>query len=504
MSAAAREPVRNPGRLKTVYIVCLLGWLLNASLVFLVEYPPVQDYPNHLLRQHIIENIDEEPYDGYLAYDPSFRPNLTSDFMLGVLGRFFDLELAGKVLLTLELLAIIVGSALFLRRFGPSLAGAFLAVHLSASWLFLKGLINFGFGVGFGLAWLSVIWVQDRIGLSRWLLAAGLGVATVASHGFAFLAFSFLIFAGHLPGLEVLSKKALTRLLTIVPGLVIFALFILNVGQGSNLGENRFVYAADIEQLILWNPLVVWARQSGMLDESLGVVAWSLLLVACLMTCRLALQSRRIGEGSPLVTVWGFLLGSLGLYVLLPDGLSGGWGFMKFRICLILFFTGLPLLAYLTKRLRIAAAVVASGVWVLGFSLSVLDYRDFSHDVSAYMEVADELPQEAVVLSLNFLDRGKTLNPYQHIWGYACIRKSCLSQELFADEYVQQIYFVRPLQGRKEVVPPYEPSSISEALDSGQYDAVLVAGEVPTSFSKSNQHWEVAAANREGTLLVPK
>lgn len=496
----AHEEVRSQG----VLLVFLLGALLSAGLVFLVDFPPVQDFPNHLLRQHILENMDVRPYADYIALDPSFRPNMTSDMILGALRRVLDLDSAGKVLLSLELLVINLGAALFLRRFGASLAGALLAVHLSASWVFLKGFMNFGFGVGFGLAWLSVLWGQDRVSVPRWVVAAGLGVATVVSHGFVFLAFSFLIFAGLLAEGRYLSRKALVSMLTALPGTAIFVLFLLNLGESSQLGANRFIYTANLEHLFVWNPLGIWARVSGRLDEMLAVIAWALLFAACVLTGRRALQLRRVGRDSLMVTVWGFLLGSICLYLLLPGQLSGGWGFMKARICLILFFVSLPLLSFLAARLRGIAAVVAFGVWALGFGLSFVDYRDFSHNVSTYMEVADKLPREAVVLSLNLMDSGRTLNPYQHIWGYACIRKDCLSQELFADEYIQQVYFGRPLPGRKKVVPPYEQSSISEALGSGQYDAVLVAGEAPTSFSKSNQLWEVAAANRAGTLLVPR
>ncbi|MGB5573508.1 MAG: hypothetical protein WBO69_09005 [Thermoanaerobaculia bacterium] len=489
---------------RKILIVVLVGLILNSFLVFAVDYPPIQDYPNHLLRRHVIENMDIEPYADFIALDPSFRPNVTSDIILAVLRRALDLELAGKMLLGLELLTISLGAFLFLRCFGASLAGAVLAVHLSASWVFLKGLINFGFGVGFGLAWLSVLWGQDRITLKRWVVAAVLGVATVASHGFAFLAFSFLIFTGHLTEGRVFAKKALARISTTLPGLAIFALFLLNATQGSQIGDNRFLYSPDIGNLILWNPLAIWARVSGMLDERLGAIAWALLLVALVLTGQKALGLRKSGQPGPMVTVWGFVLGSIFLYLVLPGRLSGGWGFMKTRICLVLFFVSLPLFSYLGPRIRAGAAAVALGVWAIGFSLSSLDYQRFDDDVSSYMEVARETPQGAVVLSLNFMDPGKTLNPYQHTWSYACIRQDCLSQELFADEYIQQIYFEKPLPGRNLVVPPYDLSRISEALDSGQYDAVLTAGEAPSSVLKSIEGWKVEKSNRHGTLLVPR
>ena len=213
-------------------LVFLLGWLSSASLVFFVEFPPVQDYPNHLLRRHVLENIDSEPYSDYIAFDPSFRPNMAADNVLALLRQGFDLKLAGKVLLALELLTINLGALLFLRRFGASVGGALLALHLSGSWLFLKGLMNFGFGIGFGLAWLSVIWWRDAMTARRWILAAGLGLATVASHGFAFLAFSFLTFAGVLVDGKVFGRKALARILAVIPGAVIFALFRDEDGAG--------------------------------------------------------------------------------------------------------------------------------------------------------------------------------------------------------------------------------------------------------------------------------
>ena len=75
--------------------VAFIGTLLSAGLVFTVEFPPIQDYPNHLLRHLIIEEAETEPYSEYIAIDPSFRPNMMADLLLLSLRPLMDLESAG-------------------------------------------------------------------------------------------------------------------------------------------------------------------------------------------------------------------------------------------------------------------------------------------------------------------------------------------------------------------------------------------------------------------------
>ena len=134
---------------------------------------------------------------------------------------------------------------------------------------------------------------------------------------------------------------------------------------------------------------------------------------------------------------------------------------------------------------------MAIGVWAAGFWLSVLDYQRFDEDLSSYLEVTELLPRDAVVLSLNFKDSSKTLHPYQHAWSWVCIERDCLSQELFADGYIQQIQFEEPLPGRKEVVPPYDLESIEKALESGHYQAILIVGQAPADLLTAIGSWRV-------------
>ena len=59
----------------------IVGWAVALSLIaflpiFLFQYPGLQDYPNHLARAYILQNLDDPTFKHYFSVDYSPVPNL--------------------------------------------------------------------------------------------------------------------------------------------------------------------------------------------------------------------------------------------------------------------------------------------------------------------------------------------------------------------------------------------------------------------------------------------
>jgi hypothetical protein len=143
----------------------LAGWtilLLTIAIgpIFVVAYPGLQDYPNHLARGFILLH-SADPMLGRL-YDVQWAPlpNLGWDIWVSVIGRVLPLELTGKLYLAASGLSVALGCfalnrALLSRwTFAPLLSVPFL---FSSG--FTMGFLNFELGVGCAMlaagSWIS-------------------------------------------------------------------------------------------------------------------------------------------------------------------------------------------------------------------------------------------------------------------------------------------------------------------------------------------------------------
>lgn len=164
--------------------------------LFVVDVPPLLDYPNHLARVYILENRAADPLLA-ARYKTTFRlqPNLAMDVAVPLLSRAMPFRAAGSTFLGLVLLLPLFGVLLIHRAlFGESLYWPLLAAFLLYHGLFLAGFLNFCLGVGlflcgFGL-WISMerrpVWI--RIGV-----AALIAIALYFTHLIALLFFGVAV-----------------------------------------------------------------------------------------------------------------------------------------------------------------------------------------------------------------------------------------------------------------------------------------------------------------------
>src|SRR5690349_9210690 len=89
-----RLPIRNAFRL--AFVLILAAMLLTP--IWIVAFPPLLDYPNHLARSFVLAHLNDPAFTFSQFYrsDWGAYPYLGMDASLAVLGRAFPIETAGR------------------------------------------------------------------------------------------------------------------------------------------------------------------------------------------------------------------------------------------------------------------------------------------------------------------------------------------------------------------------------------------------------------------------
>lgn len=178
-------------------LTLILFAILLVAPIWLVDNPPLVDYPNVLARGYVLYHYDDLPiYRERLEINYLSTPSLAVDLFLVALQPICDVRIAGKLFLTFTLPFWFIGwhllgRAIHGRPTWLALGGALVAYHS----MFFYGFINFAFSLGVFLLALAA-WLHGRShwGWPRHLLMAGLALACFFSHlsAFIFLAGSVL------------------------------------------------------------------------------------------------------------------------------------------------------------------------------------------------------------------------------------------------------------------------------------------------------------------------
>ena len=218
-------------------IGALLAVVLAAP-IWVVDYPPLVDYPNHLARCYILYHYKDVPSFGeYLDLDTRPVPNLAIDFFLLALQPLFDVRSAGKIFLTITLWLWLagwhlLGCAIHGKPTWLALGGALAAYHS----MFLYGFVNYAFGLGMFLvataAWLQ--WCAHR-SWQRFLIVTLLALACYFSHMSALLFLAGTALAVTLWDMLQQRKNTGMMLVLLTPVLVPFAFFLRGGSSGGSI-----------------------------------------------------------------------------------------------------------------------------------------------------------------------------------------------------------------------------------------------------------------------------
>jgi hypothetical protein len=223
-------------------VVCAAALLL--APIWLVAYPPLLDYPNHLARVFVLAHLQDPAFHfgEYYRADWGLYPYLGMDLSMLVLQQGLAVELAGRVFLSICVLAFPLGAWFFLRQANPGQDWmALWALPATYNLFFLEGFLNFYLSLG--LAFLAVglhlrYLAQPRA--ARWFLALGYFTALYFTHllgfGIAALVASLYCLLAH----RKVRELTLTGLLFVPGGLFYLRWWWLNAGPSRAVEFHSF------------------------------------------------------------------------------------------------------------------------------------------------------------------------------------------------------------------------------------------------------------------------
>lgn len=440
----------------------VMGLVLFASILpFLsTRFPPLHDYPNHLVRTYILHHLAEVPsFRDVFVADWRAYPNLAIDVVMLVLLRVADVELAGKLfLMSLPLLLILGADRLARAIHGQPSWTAPLAGYLVWNAFFLYGFVNYLFGLGVFLlalaAWLGAQ-RTPTIAWGRLVLASVAALAAYLAHqtAFAFLAMAAAIWilVDRRPPFLL---SALRGLVPLVPTVALWAL----TGLRETPSYMRWDGLADK----LKGPFMLITTYDPLWDAALALVFMGALLFA---VRRAAARSRPALIAGALFAV---------VFALAPTEGLGGWAVdRRFLLPAAL----LTLLAFRldlqTRPLRFAFGLALTVVLVRGVAVTST-WRTLGADLERRVALLEALPQGASVFGFARVDGRKAVWTRQmgliYLHQYAAIFRQAAVSGLFAHANQQPLRFRQPVDiGKPEQTRPPETFDWAAVFERYRY-----------------------------------
>ena len=184
----------------------MVGGILVALVLplWIVSYPPLVDYPNHIARAYILAHAQSPNLSMFYKPDLGPYPYLTMDAVLVLAQKILPLQTAGRVLLTIAVLALPLSCWFFLRVANPGSEGlSVISLLICYNPLFRSGFINWQLSISLCFLVLG-LWLRylRRPGRSLWiglfLSASGLYFTHIINFGAAgFVVLVYSIFSKH-------------------------------------------------------------------------------------------------------------------------------------------------------------------------------------------------------------------------------------------------------------------------------------------------------------------
>jgi hypothetical protein len=356
---------------------------------FLVDVPPVLDYPNHLARYFVLAHPGDATLSKMYAPHWTILPNVGMDAIGVAMLRVTDVHIGGRICLALSLFAPVIGVAVYSRvAFGRysywSLASGLVAYNGAFFLGFMNFLLSLGLAFIGGAAWIAL---NRRCVLCRIVIGAFASGAIFFCHIFGILLFALLIggneadalwkrrSSGALRSRDVVSTVG-TLIAAISPAVVLYFLSPLTEGSASG-GEWRGVAK-------LWRIFAPFMTTSAELTLLTGVAVFSLLI--------LLRRYFQLGPGVPLI-----FFALLVAFLVAPSTVKGGTFIdLRFAVMIgLLLFAGMQPRGVLLPR---ALAVAICALIVLRSSYIGVTWFDHRHDLADVRAALDMVEPGARVI----------------------------------------------------------------------------------------------------------
>ena len=414
METAPTQPVQKISANKifrATFLLIVAAMLL--APIWVVAFPPLLDYPNHLARAFVLAHVNDSHFSFREFYrsDWGAYPYLGMDASLAVLGRIFPIETAGRVYLSLCALALPGAAWFFLSQAQPRADFSLLwALLIAYNVFFLEGFLNFDLCISVGLVALG-LWL-------RWLANPSRGRWIAALAAFTALYFAHLLGFG-IAGLIVVAYLALSRRPFLywwwsgaldLPGMA-FYLHSSRVG----LGANKIIFHGWYDKIDSLGMTMhgYWAWLDWVSLIALG--AWFLAAWW---------RNSEFHWDAKWIAIAAFLFA---LFWVIP-WMWGEGSDLDIRVLPFLFVAILAT-ASVGRRAKLLAAIPLLLFFARTVSVT-LHFREAQPALEGLARSFDAVPRDALVLPIVEGDEDPIDRPFTHFWAYGVIRRGWFSPYL--------------------------------------------------------------------------
>jgi len=436
--------------------------LLAGMPVLVATLPQMGDYSAHLARYHVMLDGGQNPFLAkYYAFNWRWTGNVGVDLLIRPLAAAMGLEAAGRlicfVIPVLTGLGILAVEWALRRRIG---IGALLAMTFIWSPALVMGFVNFGLSLALAL-FAFALWVRLEGKEWRWSLFLPIGVAVWLCHvsGWGILG----VMVG---GYELNRTRSWRALLAPLPLAVPLVPLLLGGGTEGlmSYGSHVWLYKKAI-----------WVR--AMRDQ----IYWLDLLTPVLIGLAFlaALLARRVDAR----LAWAAVLLAVASFVV-PRKISGG-DYADYRLvaaCLLV-----ACLAIDWRPARRTVLTAAASLFLVRLAVTTTGWYDSSQEMEQMLTTLDHVPEGARVASAVAISRGSwPNNPFDHLAGYAVVRRDALTNANFAVPTIHMLSLKRPVPYFNDPTQRYnyrpgQPIDLSAFKPARQADYLWYIGEVEPS-----------------------
>jgi hypothetical protein len=354
-----------------------------------VTYPPLTDYPYHLLRAHIMLQYGS-PDNGYAReFSRSLLPSpyILADYIVMLLSTVLSLEAAGKVVLALCLLLLPWSMFCFLNAVNPrNTVYGFLGFPLGFNWYFHAGFVSYVLSIPFVLFTLG-FWWKHRLSSRKWPLAvtACLVFLVYMSHLYSYLLtiLLFAVIAARYWRNRAIVIRAIVPLIPAAAMLGYVAWRDLS-GASPKGGSLVLVYSGMLRKAIFgltW--MMSYSRMEGVVFALMAVAIAALLI-------RASQRPRVDASIAAIVVIFGIA------YLAAPDHVGRFYYFANRIAPFVLLFGAALLPAPLPRRAPWVIAAIAAA-FVVQAGILAFTYIRINSDLADYARCVRALPRQAEV-----------------------------------------------------------------------------------------------------------
>jgi len=366
--------------------------------LFLVDVPPLLDYPNHLARMYVLAFGAQDPILSRMyAQHWAIIPNLAIDLVMPAMLKVLPVYLAGRMVLGVTLLLPLVGAIVYHRvAFGVRSYWPLVAALGAYNALFLFGFMNFLLALGMALL-AAAAWLRWRESHPVWVTALG-ALATIAiffMHLFGLVFLAVLVGSEELAtfwrrrrtgaaGWSLLLRRAAMGAIAFAPPLVLVLLAPIDQLEG------RVFYRP------IWHKLYCLTEPFLAYDGTLDALTGGLFAVGLYVAARHGRLRAAPGIGLALA-------GLFVAYLICPFSMKGT-GFLdaRFPIMLgLLLFAGLRPQG-LSPRMAGAVGAVLAVVFLARTASLGAVWWDHNRDLADFRQVTETIAPGSRVLVVSF------------------------------------------------------------------------------------------------------